>query len=223
MRSRFLIAATLCCALAAPACGQAQTHQPSSHKNHSKAEHPAPATTPEPTPTGKADAKADHASPATPNHADDSNAAPPETPKGTSTGLPLPRYAALRSDEVFLRVGPGTRYPIQWVYKRRDLPVRILREFENWRLVEDFEGVKGWVHQATLTGRHTLIIIDGEQTLRSTGNETAEAVARAAPGVIGRIKSCEATAEWCQIQINDYRGWLKRSGFWGIGPGEALP
>ena len=60
---------------------------------------------------------------------------PPEPPKGTATGLPLPRFAALRSDEVNMRAGPGTRYPIDWVYKRRELPVEIQREFEVWRLV----------------------------------------------------------------------------------------
>src|SRR5262249_10499346 len=89
-----------------------------------------------------------------------------DTSKGSNTGLPLPRFAALRSDEVNLRVGPGTRYPIQWVYKRRELPVEILREFEVWRLVEDTEGIKGWVHQATLTGRRSFIITGGDATLR---------------------------------------------------------
>ncbi len=87
-------------------------------------------------------------------------AAPPATaaepPKGSNTGLPLPRFAALKTDDVNLRTGPGTRYPIDWVYKRRDLPVQIEREFEVWRLIADSEGVKGWVHQATLTGRRSL-------------------------------------------------------------------
>ena len=50
--------------------------------------------------------------------------------KGSHSGLPLPRFAALRSDEVYLRTGPGPRYPIDWVYKRRDLPLEIEREFD---------------------------------------------------------------------------------------------
>ena len=81
-----------------------------------------------------------------------------ETAKGSNTGLPLPRFAALRSDEVNLRAGPGTRYPIEWIYKRRELPVQIQREFEVWRLVQDPDGIKGWVHQATLTGRRSFIV-----------------------------------------------------------------
>lgn len=53
-----------------------------------------------------------------------------ELPKGSVTGMPLPRWASLKSDEVNLRKGPGTRYPIEWVYRRHDLPVQIEREYK---------------------------------------------------------------------------------------------
>src|SRR6185437_9097869 len=139
--------------------------------------------------------------------------APAGPPKGTATGLPLPRFAALRSDEVNLRSGPGTRYPIQWVYKRRDLPVEIEREFEVWRLIEDPEGVKGWVHQATLTGRRSFVVTGSEQILRREAKDDSAAVAKLKPGVVGRIRSCQPGAAWCQVQVGEYRGWLKRNEF----------
>ena len=148
---------------------------------------------------------------------------PPEAElKGSATGLPLPRFAALRSDEVNLRAGPGTRYPIDWVYKRRDLPVEILREFEVWRLVQDPDGIKGWVHQATLTGRRSFIITGGDATLRREPQDTASAVAVLKPGVIGHLRSCQTGLAWCQVQAGDYRGYVKRSQFWGILPDEAV-
>ncbi len=142
--------------------------------------------------------------------------------KGSVTGLPLPRFAALRSDDVNLRVGPGTRYPISWVYKRRGLPVEIEREFDVWRLIRDSEGTEGWVHEATLTGRRTLLIIGGEQTLRGTAADNAPAVARLAPGVIGRISHCTANDPWCEVEIKGYHGFLPRAAFWGSFPGEAV-
>jgi SH3-like domain-containing protein len=148
--------------------------------------------------------------------------AEPETAKGSNTGLPLPRFAALRSDEVNLRAGPGTRYPIQWIYQRRELPVEILREFEVWRLVEDTEGIKGWVHQATLTGRRSFIVTGGDATLRRDPQDGGRPVAILKPGVIGHLRSCQASSEWCQVQTGDYRGYLKRSQFWGTLPGEAV-
>lgn len=147
---------------------------------------------------------------------------PAEPQKGSNTGLPLPRFAALRSDEVNLRSGPGTRYPITWVYKRRDLPVEIEREFEVWRLVRDQENVKGWVHQATLTGRRTLVVTGADRALRREAKDAAPPVAQLKPGVIARLRSCEAGSDWCQVQMQDYRGWMKRSEFWGVYPGEAV-
>ena len=150
---------------------------------------------------------------------------PPEPTKGSNTGNPLPRFATLRSDEVNLRTGPGTRYPIDWVYKRRDLPVLIEREFEVWRLIRDPEGVKGWVHQATLAPRRTGVVLAGaatEPVLRSDPRESAASIARLKPGVIVRLRSCEATSDWCQAQVQDYRGWIKRSDIWGTFPGEVI-
>jgi SH3-like domain-containing protein len=145
-----------------------------------------------------------------------------EVAKGSNTGLALPRFAALRSEEVNLRAGPGTRYPIEWIYKRRELPVEIQREFEVWRLVQDPNGTKGWVHQATLTGRRSFIVTGGDATLRRDAQDSASAVAVLKPGVIGHIRSCQASSAWCQVQAGDYRGYLKRSQFWGTLPGEVV-
>jgi SH3-like domain-containing protein len=149
-------------------------------------------------------------------------AAPAEAAKGSVTGYPLPRFASLRTDDVNLRRGPGTRYPIDWVYKRRDLPVEIEREFEVWRLIADPDGTKGWVHQATLTGRRSFIVTGAERTLRREPSDTAAPVAKLKPGVIGHIRSCDAGSNWCQMQVGDYRGYLKRDEFWGALPNEAI-
>ncbi len=147
---------------------------------------------------------------------------PAEPTKGSVTGQPLPRFAALRADEVYMRVGPGKRYPIEWVYKRRDLPVQIEREFEEWRLVRDQENIKGWMHQATLAPRRTGVVVGGEHVLRGDARDDAAPVARLKPGVIVRLRSCDATSDWCQAQIQDYRGWVRRNEVWGLLPGEGI-
>ena len=153
-------------------------------------------------------------------------AAPPppkiDPTKGTATGLPLPRWAAFRSDEVNLRSGPGMQYPIDWVYHRRDLPVHILREFEVWRLVQEQDGTKGWVHEATLTGRRGFVVQGGEQVLRASAADTADPVAKLEPGVVGHIRRCPAGVDWCDVQAGDYHGWLRRSAMYGVSPGEAI-
>lgn len=147
---------------------------------------------------------------------------PPEPTKGTATGLPLPRFVSLRGETVNFRAGPGSQYPIEWVYQRRDLPVEIEREFENWRLVEDYQGSKGWVHQATLASRRTGVIVGNERVLRSDSRDDAAAVARLKPGVVLRLRACAAGSDWCQASIQDYRGWIRRSDVWGLLPGEDV-
>ena len=147
---------------------------------------------------------------------------PAEPAKGTDTNLPLPRFVSLRADVVNLRAGPGRQYPIEWVYQRRDLPVEIQREFEKWRLVEDQDGVKGWVHQATLTARRTGVVVGGERDLRSDGRPDASAIAHLKPGVVLRVRACAAGADWCQASVGDYRGWIRRTDFWGLLPNEEV-
>lgn len=162
-------------------------------------------------------------------------AVPPVPPdKGTNTGLPLPRFASLRADDVNMRSGPGDRYPIQWVYKRRALPVEIEREFDVWRLVEDSDGVRGWMHQATLVGTRTFVVtaagpvtIGGvargiATALRADPRDDARIVAILRPGVIGRLRVCPAASGWCRVTSHNYSGWLPRSAVFGLLPNEVI-
>ena len=173
---------------------------------------PLPLPPPPPPPPPEAAKPAETADPASKADADKKDGTKPR----------LPRFVSLRSDEVNLRVGPGSRYPIDWVYKRRDLPVRIEREFDVWRLIRDHEGNRGWVNQATLTGRRTFLVIGGDATLRAEAKDTAAAVAVLQAGVIGRLRSCDAASNWCQVQTATHRGFLRRDQFWGALPGEAV-
>lgn len=183
---------------------------------HSHAQRPpgTPATAPAPPPA--------IAPPATPPPAVPPPPSRPVEAVGSVTGNPLPRWAALRSDEVNLRRGPGTRFPIDWLYHRRDLPVRILRENDVWRLIEDQDGIKGWVHQATLVGHRGFALTVPQATLRRSPSDESDAVAYLKQGVVGRLRSCEAKSDWCEVQAGDYRGYLRRSQFYGSNPGEAV-
>ena len=156
-------------------------------------------------------------------------AAPPPAERaptiGSVTSLPLPRFAALRSDEVNMRSGPGTRFPIEWTYQRRELPVEIVREFELWRRIRDPEGTEGWVHQSTLMGRRSFVVRGAPGTevmLRRRAEDQAQPVARLRPGVVGRLRACEANNAWCEAQIGEHRGYIKRADIWGVGPAEEV-
>jgi SH3-like domain-containing protein len=139
---------------------------------------------------------------------------------GSETKLPIPRFVSLRSNEVNLRTGPGTIYPVEWVFVRRGLPVEVVAEFDVWRRIRDWQGTMGWVHQSMLDGRRMARITGADRELRREPAEVGSIVVRLAPGVIGRLLECEAA--WCEIDAEGYRGWLKRDEFWGTYPDEKV-
>jgi SH3-like domain-containing protein len=139
---------------------------------------------------------------------------------GAETGLPLPRFVSLRSAEVNLRTGPGLGYPIEWVYRRRQMPVEVIAEFDAWRKIRDWQGTVGWVHGSMLAGERTALVLGEERSLREDPEPTAPAVARLAPGVIGRLERC--LDAWCRIEAGGFEGWLLRREFFGAYPDEAI-
>ena len=138
-------------------------------------------------------------------------------------GLPLPRFVSLRSDEVNLRAGPGTRYPVDWVYSRRDLPVEVILEFDAWRKVRDWQGTEGWVHQSMLSGRRMAVVTGtAARTLRRNDAPDAAAVAMIEPGAVGRLLQCPRGRTYCRLDFSGLQGWLERSEFWGVYQGEWI-
>jgi SH3-like domain-containing protein len=132
---------------------------------------------------------------------------------GEVTGMPLGRYASLKSAEVNVRTGPGTRYPILWVFQRAQMPVQIVGEYEHWRKIRDFEGTEGWVHKAMVSGTRTAIVIQDGFTMRSAPSEQSPPVARLSPTVVGVLEECENG--WCLIQVKTFTGWVKETYLWG--------
>lgn len=149
--------------------------------------------------------------------------------KGPVSGLPLPRFVSLKSDEVNLRSGPGRDYPTQWVFRRAGLPVEIVKEFEGWRQVRDAEGVTGWVSQSLLSGRRTALVLPWELkpdtpppqvALRENDSESARPAAMVEAGVIANVHSCDS--RWCDVSIETFRGYVEQSKLWGIYQGEVI-
>ena len=141
-------------------------------------------------------------------------------PVQAATGLVVPRFAALRAQEVNMRTGPGVRYPVEWVFTRRNLPVEITAEFEAWRKIRDWQGTEGWVHASMLTGKRSVIITGGTRMLRRSDSTSAPLIARVEKTVVGRLLNCRGA--WCRLEIAGLRGWMQRSQFWGVYPKEEV-
>jgi len=140
--------------------------------------------------------------------------------KGPVTNLPLPRYVSMKASEANVRRGPSLTHRIDWVFKRRDIPLVITAEHGHWRRVEDRDGAGGWIHYSLLSGTRTVIVERDMLDLLAQPQDGALVVARLELGVVARIDKCGA--EWCRLNAAGYRGWAQKDGVWGVKPGEVL-
>ena len=126
------------------------------------------------------------------------------------------RFVSLKAERANLRVGPGRRYPIEWVYTRPGLPLLVIAQFDQWRWVRDHEGTKGWMHKSLLSTHRTALIMDGVQTVHERPLSGSPAVLRAEAGVIADFLGCEDG--WCRIALAGEKGWVRESALWGAEP-----
>ncbi|MGO4871283.1 MAG: SH3 domain-containing protein [Roseiarcus sp.] len=143
---------------------------------------------------------------------------------GPVTGLPLPRYASLKTDRVNLREGPSKDHPTKWVFQRAGLPVEITAEFDIWRRVRDSEGTEGWVLHSLLSGRRTGLVGVGKKgqvfKIYAQPRENGEVAATLQSGVIANVRACDGA--WCLIDGDGYKGYIEQPTLWGVYPNEKI-
>jgi SH3-like domain-containing protein len=128
----------------------------------------------------------------------------------------VPYWATLRAEEVNMRVGPSEAYPIEWVYRRPGLPVKVLRVNQGWRLVEDPGGERGWIVARLLDpDRGAIVVGEGLAEMRAAAQASAKVLWRAEPGVTGELGDCEAG--WCELDVAGREGWVRAERLWGAG------
>ena len=143
---------------------------------------------------------------------------------GAVTGLPLPRFVSLKSDQVNVRRGAGTEHDVLWSYHRAGLPVEIIAEWDNWRRVRDADGADGWVFHRLLGARRTALVAPWAEEptlpLRSSAESDADIVARLQPKVLAMVSVCDGN--WCRISGEGFDGWMEQELLFGVYPGEQF-
>jgi SH3-like domain-containing protein len=133
-----------------------------------------------------------------------------------------PYWASIASGQAMTRTGPGKNYPGVWLYRRRDLPIRVIKKYENWRLIQDPDGAQGWMLVTLLSDRRTAIVKPGEpRPIRTAPNDGAKARYNVQPGVVGRIDKCKGDG-WCRIEVSKRDGYIHTSDLWGVGETEVV-
>lgn len=130
-------------------------------------------------------------------------------------------FASIKSDKIYMRVGPGEDYEIKWVYHRKGLPVEVLGSYDAWRRVKDIDGEIGWIHATLLSRERTAMVVgDSLATVTRSDDTASRVIAKARAGAIGILRHCEALV--CEVKFDGVEGWVSRARLWGLTGGERF-
>ena len=133
-------------------------------------------------------------------------------PVSAQTKTP-PYWASISVDEARTRVGPSLDYPSTWVYRRKDLPVRVVKVHSNWRRIEDPAGTQGWMHVRLLSDTPTAMVTAQEGAMHEGRSDSSPLLFLAEKGVVGRVSDCGDG--WCRFDVGGKRGFIRASQLWG--------
>ena len=155
-------------------------------------------------------------------------AAPAISAPTNPSGLPLPRFVSTRSTPINVRVGPGTKYDVAWVYVKAGTPVEIIQEFDTWRKIRDVDGSEGWLHQNLLVGNRAGLVApwmpDGER-VALLRDRTEDSGVRAWLTSKFRVDIKECDGIWCKVVATSkpaggnsqaFAGYLRQAELWGV-------
>ena len=132
-----------------------------------------------------------------------------------------PYWASISAGEAMMRTGPGRNYPATWLYKRADLPVKVVEVYPQWRKVQDPGGTTGWMLVNLLSDTRTAIVQGTEPApLHEAPRAESKIRYRAEPGVVGRLSEC--TVDWCRFDVGKRGGFIRTGNIWGTDPGESF-
>ena len=140
---------------------------------------------------------------------------------GKETGLEIPRYVSLKSDDANIRVGPSKNYPITIKYIKKNYPLKVLEEYQEWRKVEDFKKNIGWIHKSLISGNRTGLVLSKEnkhiELLNTLGGNV---IGEMGQGNIIHLEKCKV--DWCLVSSGNFKGWMNKKFIWGVKEKEMI-
>jgi SH3-like domain-containing protein len=124
------------------------------------------------------------------------------------------RFMVLRSNEVNVRVGPSQEYPIKFTYQLKDMPIKIMGEYDNWYKIIDKDGDDGWINKNLAVNRRNLIVVGGTQIMYNKKDINSKPIFRIEENVVLNLKKCD-TDNWCKVEKNNKVGWIQSENVWG--------
>ena len=121
-------------------------------------------------------------------------------------------FLSLKKNKVNVRYGPSFDFPIKYIYKKINLPIRQIDEKENFRRIIDFKKNSGWIHISQLKKANSVIAVE-DKILFEKSTIFSKPIANIQKGRLLVIKKCEKS--WCKIETDGLKGWVDKKNLWG--------
>ena len=122
-------------------------------------------------------------------------------------------FLSLKKNKVNVRYGPGFEYPIKYIYKKINLPIKQIDKKENFRRIIDLKNNSGWIHVSQLKKVNS-IIPKADKILFSKPTNFSKPLARIEKGRVLLIQKCNNY--WCKVKTGGFKGWIKIEDSWGL-------
>ena len=122
-------------------------------------------------------------------------------------------YMSLKNKQVNVRYGPGLDYPIKFVFNKKNYPVEIIDQKENFRKILDIKKNSGWIHRSQLKKSSSFITLN-TIILFSDSTKFSRPIAKIESGRLLNKKKCNLN--WCRVETGEYKGWVLKENLWGL-------
>ena len=122
------------------------------------------------------------------------------------------KFLSLKKNKVNVRYGPGFDFPIKYIYKKINLPIKQIDKKENFRRIIDFKKNSGWIHISQLKKVNSVIAVK-DKILFEKSTIFSEPVAKIKRGRLLIVKKCEN--DWCKVETEGLKGWIVKKNLWG--------
>ena len=123
-------------------------------------------------------------------------------------------FLSLKKNKVNVRYGPGFDFPVKYIYKKKNFPIKQIDTKENFRRIIDIKKNSGWIHISQLKKVNSVIALEDKVLFRKS-SFFSKPIAKIKKGRLLVILKCEG--EWCRVKTDDFKGWVDRVNLWGGG------
>ena len=121
-------------------------------------------------------------------------------------------YLSLKKDKVNVRYGPSFDSPIKFVYKKVNLPIKLIDKKENFRRIIDFKNNSGWIHVSQLKNVNSIIPLT-DKVLFKKPSKFSKPLANVKKGRVLIVLKFDGN--WCKVQSGEFKGWIINDNTWG--------